>query len=182
MLKVILISGKARSGKDTLAMYLKDEAILHGKKTLIIKYADILKFVCQKYFGWNGEKDEKGRTILQQVGTNLCRDNSPDIWVNCVIEIVKGLQTEFDYVLIPDTRFPNEIKQWWGSGFDSVTVRVNRVNDDLTEYDNGLNVEQKQHPSEIMLDNYVFDWRITNNKITDLQEAAQEIFKSVEEY
>lgn len=180
MTKIILISGKARSGKDTFAMYLKDEICLHGKKPLIIRYGDILKFICKEYFNWNGEKDEIGRTLLQKIGTDLCRYNNPNIWVNCVIEIIKGLQSNYDYVLIPDTRFPNEIKEWWKTDFDSVTVRIERMNKDDTEYDNGLSEEQKQHPSETELDDWIFNYYVYNKYVTDLQNAAQGFFKEME--
>lgn len=166
--KIILISGKARSGKDTFAKIFKEDAEKDNKKCLIIKYGDILKFVCSKYFNWNGEKDEIGRTLLQQVGTNLIRKNNYDALVNCVIEIVKGLSTEFDYVLIPDVRFYNEINKWKEYGFDCVTVRIDRwyetSNGKFVLYDNGLTEEQKNHTSEIALDDYVFDYRIDNTE------------------
>ena len=42
--------------------------------------------------------------------------------------------------------------------FDVTTVRVTRPN-----YDNGLTEEQQNHESEIALDNYNFDFYITNN-------------------
>lgn len=182
MPKIILISGKARSGKDTFAMCLKNEMLLHGKRVLIIKYGDILKFVCKEYFNWNGEKDEVGRTLLQAIGTDLCRYNNPDTWVNCVVEIVKGLKSNYDYVLIPDVRFENEINNWWVTEFDSITIRMERINEDWSNYDNGLTKEQKIHPSETELDNYPFDCTIYNDSIIGLQNEAQAIFKKVEEW
>lgn len=180
MPKIILISGKARSGKDTFAMYFKAEAKIHCKRVLTIRYGDILKFVCKEYFNWNGEKNEEGRSLLQNVGTDLCRHNNPDTWVNCVIELVKGLKSNYDYVLIPDVRFPNEITKWWDTDFDSITVRINRVDEDMSDYDNGLTKEQKQHSSEVALDDWVFDYDVCNKKVTDLQDAAQWIFKESE--
>lgn len=179
MPKVILISGKARHGKDCFAQAFEGKAALNGKKCLIIKYADILKFICMKYFYWDGEKDNNGRTLLQYVGTDLARVNNPNIWVNCVIEIVKGLKTEFDYILIPDTRFPNEIQEWMGKEFDYISVRVNRLNEDKTPFDNGLSQEQKSHPSETALDGYVFDYVVNNIKLEDIVRAANDIYEEV---
>ena len=63
--RVITISGKARSGKDTTALLLKEALEKKGYRVLITHYADLLKFVCKEYFGWNGEKDEEGRTLIQ---------------------------------------------------------------------------------------------------------------------
>ena len=119
---ILLISAKAQHGKDSFAdAFIKEAQGVCGYRCLRIKYGDILKYVCKEYFGWNGEKDEVGRQMLQQVGTNLCRSNNPNIWLNCVKEIVKGLQTEYDFVLIPDCRFPNEL-DWQDTDFFTFTI------------------------------------------------------------
>lgn len=181
MPEVILISGKARHGKDTAAMVLKRYAIMNNKTALIIRYGDILKYVCKEYFGWNGEKDSKGRTLLQQVGTELVRVNNPDAWVNCVIELVKGFGNKFDYILIPDTRFPNEIEAWKDTGFKYTSLRVDRYNEDMTLFDNGLTEEQKNHLSEIALDNYQFDFKICNTDISKFTEDLEYFFNELED-
>lgn len=184
MPKVVLISGKAQSGKDTFASLFKRYAEpyeeLEDKRVLIIKYADILKFVCSQYFNWNGEKDLKGRTLLQKVGTDIARKNNPDTWVNCVIEVVKGIGDLYDYILIPDTRFPNEISKWMGSGIDYITVRIERLNSDNTPYLNNLSEEQRNHISETALDNYVFDYTIYNRNLIDLNRDVVEIYNELE--
>ena len=73
MTKFICISGKAGSGKDTAAEYLQQEIEMDGYNVLIYHYADILKFVLQRLFGWDGVKDEYGRSLLQYVGTEKVR-------------------------------------------------------------------------------------------------------------
>ena len=65
---------------------------------------------------------------------------------------------QWDYILIPDTRFPNEIEVLKAHGFDVSTVRVNRSN-----YESKLTEEQLKHPSETSLDNWDFDFYINNN-------------------
>lgn len=172
---VLLISGKAEHGKDTFAdSFIKEAQNKLGYRCLRIKYGDILKYVCKSYFGWNGEKDKVGREMLQQVGTNLCRNNNPEIWVNCVKEIVKGLQTEYDFVLVPDCRFPNEL-DWSDTDFFTFTIRINRQNEDGTPYINHLTEEQKQHPSETALDNYKFNYEIVNEKLDEINAAANAV-------
>ena len=64
---VITVSAKAQHGKDSFATAFKKIAEENENKVLIIHYGDILKYVCKQYFGWNGEKDEVGRTLLQHV-------------------------------------------------------------------------------------------------------------------
>lgn len=58
-MNVILISGKARSGKDSFANALSEILQSKNKKVLITHYADLLKYVCRQFFNWNGEKDEQ---------------------------------------------------------------------------------------------------------------------------
>lgn len=180
-MKVILISGKAQHGKDTFADFFRMVAEGNSKKCLTIKYGDILKFVARQYYNWNGEKDLPGRTLLQNLGTDIVRKNNENAWVNCVMEIVVGLRTEFDYVLIPDVRFENEIESWKDINIPSISIRINRYDSNLEPFDNKLSTKQRNHPSEISLDNYdKFDYVVKNITETDLQSEAQRIYREFE--
>jgi hypothetical protein len=108
-MKVVLISGKAKNGKDQSATILKELIEQDGKKVLILHYADLLKFICRTYFDWDGKKDDVGRFILQYVGSDIIRKQDPDFWVNFVISFLTMFPTNWNYILIPDCRFPNEI-------------------------------------------------------------------------
>ena len=163
MKKVICISAKAQHGKDTTATIMKSALEVRGNKVLVFHYADLLKYLCREYFGWNGEKDDAGRTLLQHVGTDIVRGKDPNYWVNFAVSFLKMFEDEWDYVLIPDCRFPNEVEVM-KSNFDAIHVRVVRPN-----FDGPLNDEQKKHPSETALDNYPYDELITNNtSVTNL--------------
>ena len=144
---------------------------------MVIRYADYLKFVLEKYYGWNGKKDEEGRTLLQHIGTDVCRKNNPDTWVNVVVELVKGLGDSIEYVLIPDARFENEIDCWYKEEFEVVSVRVVRLNEDGSEFDNGLTKEQKEHPSETSLDDYNPYYIVEARNLEELQESAEAILE-----
>ena len=169
-MKILCISGKARHGKDFTAENLAEDLRILGKKVLITHNADLLKFMCKNLFGWNGEKDEKGRHILQYVGTDVVRKKTPDFWVDFLISVFNLFPDEWDYVIIPDCRFPNEIEKLKESGFDVTHIRVERVNFTVgilghinIPFDNGLTEEAKSHISETALDNYPADICITNN-------------------
>ena len=95
MTHFILCSGRARHGKDTSAEIIKDNLETRGYRVLVTHYADLLKFICKNFFGWNGEKDEAGRTLLQQVGTNCIREQDPDYWVDFVANLIR---------MFPDTQ------------------------------------------------------------------------------
>ena len=62
-MKVILISGKARHGKDATAHFIKNALETDGYSVLVAHYGDLVKYICKTFFGWNGEKDDNGRTL-----------------------------------------------------------------------------------------------------------------------
>lgn len=167
-MKVVVISGHAQNGKDTTANFLEKELKDAGKKVLVAHYADLLKYICKTFFNWDGKKDERGREILQYVGTDVIRNKSPDFWVNFIVEMLTLFKDEWDYVLIPDTRFPNEIDRLKQEGFDTVHIRVLRPH-----FDNQLTEAQKNHPSETALDNTLPDLFVLNNgTLEDLDEQV----------
>lgn len=162
-LKIICISGKARSGKDTSAEYLRRIFWGDGKRVLIIHNADLLKYMCEKLFGWDGQKDERGRSLLQYVGTDVVRAKNPDFWVEFIAKVLMMFPDRWDYVIIPDVRFPNEIAYLRGAGYECVHLRVYRsAEDNMTQ-------EQRAHPSETAMDDYEVDVAINNDgSIADL--------------
>lgn len=168
-MKVVLISGKAGHGKDTLAGLLKQELEQNGNTVAVSHYADLLKFICKQFFGWNGEKDEAGRKLLQRIGTDTIRAQDPDFWVRTLAEILSLLKGFFDYVIIPDTRFPNEIT-YIKSRFDAVHIRVYRQ-----EYESLLTEEQQNHPSETALDDCEPDIPVYNYTMEELEQTAKAI-------
>lgn len=167
-MKVVLISGKAQSGKDTSANILKEIMERDNKKVLIAHYADLLKYICKTFFDWDGNKDENGRTLLQKVGTDTIRKLNPDYWVNFLAEFISMFENEWDYIIIPDTRFPNEIDLMKHYEYDVFSLRVNRI-----DFDSDLTDVQKEHLSETALDYYDFDYVI--NTITGLSFLSNEL-------
>lgn len=162
MTKIICISGKAQHGKDTTAGYIRDILTAQKKKSLIFHYADLLKFMCQKYFGWDGQKDGFGRQLLQLVGTDIIRAKNPDYWVNFAIDFIKLFDGEWDYVIIPDTRFPNELYRLEDAGFEVRHIEVIRPN-----FENGLSDEQRKHPSETAMERINPNYTIYNDGTLD---------------
>ena len=173
-MKVCCISAKARHGKDTAAEILKDYLEEKGQRVLITHYADLVKFVCTKFFDWDGNKDEKGRTLLQYVGTDVISSQQPAYWVDFTISILKFFEDKWDYVLIPDCRYPIEASRM-AEYFDTTVLRVERPN-----FDNGLTDRQKKHPSEVAMDNYHFDLILYNDKGID--EFTEKVRYFADEY
>ena len=103
-MRIVLISGKARAGKDVTAKIMEEYLLKAGKRVLITHYADFLKEFCRINYGYRGIKDTADRYILQHVGTDIVKRNNPDAWVNIMVELLRGARTEFDFVLIPEKK------------------------------------------------------------------------------
>ena len=170
-MKVLCISGHAQSGKDTSAQIIRKILWGYGEKVLITHNADLLKFICEKFFGWDGNKDERGRPMLQYIGTDVIRTQEPDFWVGFIIRILRFFPDKWDYVIIPDCRFPNEINLLRDEGFDVTHIRIERA---VTP--NGLTGEQAAHSSETALDGVAADVVIKNDgSIVDLTRACTDV-------
>lgn len=169
--KVICLTGKAGCGKDTVAVHMKRIITQAGYKACIMHYADLLKYLCSVLFGWNGEKDEAGRSLLQRIGTDVVRKQRPNFWVEFLYNIVSLFDGEWDYVLIPDCRFPNEYTHFKDKGVHTALVRVERPG-----CWSALTDEQKQHESENAMNSFPSDYTIYNNG--GLEDVAKSVIET----
>jgi hypothetical protein len=164
--KIILFSGKAESGKSTAAGITKSRIESTGYKVAKLAYGDYVKETARMLFSWNGQKDEAGRTLLQWWGTEVVRAKQPNFWVDTVIRLCSILGDMYDYILVDDARYENEITRWRG---DVTTVRVERPG-----HENRLTPEQRAHISETSLDEYPFDVRLSASTRTELEAQVAE--------
>lgn len=178
MSKVILISGKGEAGKSTFSKILKEELENYGRKSLIVPFAGYLKFVAKEYFGWSGKKDEEGRTLLQKLGTEIVRQKNPNFWVETVGRFVDLFSDEFDFFLVDDCRFPEELLYFTKNRIENLSIRIERIG-----HVNSLTEEQKKHQSEIALDNYDFDLYIyCETGIEKLREEVKNTVNNLESF
>lgn len=158
-MRIIAISGKAESGKDTIANFISKN---YGGK--IVHFADEVKHIATVTFGWDGKKDEKGRNLLQLIGDGA-RQYNKDIWVDKLLnKIENSYYKHYDYLVIPDLRYENEfdaLREFAGNmGYDITFVRVERPN-----HSNRLTEEQRNNASETSLDQCVlWDKYVVNDK------------------
>jgi|ADurb_Cas_03_Slu_FD_contig_41_2604548_length_690_multi_4_in_0_out_0_1 dephospho-CoA kinase len=109
-IQLVACIGKMQSGKDTLA-----EHLINFKR---FAFADKLKETAYM-LGWNGLKDEKGRWLLQQLGTEIGRTYDKKVWINHLLDgirtdIIQNLKTHEKSKLnfiITDCRYLNEVEE-----------------------------------------------------------------------
>lgn len=157
-MRIILISGTAGSGKDTVGEILRDAYEGDGYRVLTTHFADLVKYVSANFCGWNGVKDIAGRSILQKVGTDIVRKWNEDYWVDFLIDMLGLFGGQYDYVLIPDARFPNEVSKIKEKWPNTIHLRVERHN-----YKTHLTEEQQHHASETALETVMPDVWIKND-------------------
>lgn len=173
--KVICISGQAGHGKDTVGEIIANDLDTLGKSSVILHYADLLKFICKQCFGWDGHKDEAGRSLLQYVGTDVVRRREENFWVDYIARFLKVFDGEWNYAIIPDCRFPNECQYLKDSGFNVSHVKVIRSN-----FDTALTKSQQNHISETAMHGVTPDYTIFNSgTIADLVREVDKVTKSI---
>lgn len=153
-MKIILISGKAQHGKDTFASMLKQDLEAEGQRVLISHFGDLLKYIYKTFYGWDGDKSNpEGRAGLQRLGTDVIRKHIPNYWCDFVKFWADHVCDLYDFMIIPDVRFENEIRVF--SDYDCTKIKIQRVGD-LSD----TAIANMNHASETSLDNYT-DWDYT---------------------
>lgn len=153
-LPVILFSGPIGSGKTYLSNRLKTKLDERGIEASIISFAQPIKEIAGNFFSWDGEKNEDGRILLQQLG-DTGRNYRPTLWADYAEAHIqdKMYNTNVGCIIIDDWRFPNEYTSLLESGLYAIySIRVERY--DLSP--------DNSHISETSLSNedgynYIFD-------------------------
>ncbi len=142
------ISGKMRSGKDTVAAYLREN---YGFVRMAI--ADKLKEVAKDLFGMR--ETEKNRELLQALGRKMC-DIDKAVWAKYILD---RIPLSGPPIVITDLRFPTEYHALRALGFTFVRMSISRQTQlerlDLTEMDTAQSARLEEimnDPSETALD------------------------------
>lgn len=120
--KFIGFCGRAYSGKTTSSAFARQTV----SGAVVIPFAQRLKEIAKDVFGWDGQKDARGRRLLQLLGTEVARGYNPDFWVTAwkeeVVRTSNGVYllsgTFPRLIMADDVRFDNEaeaIKQMGGT-------------------------------------------------------------------
>ncbi len=176
-MKVIMLAGKARVGKNTFGDNLKSELEKDNLRVATTMYAKYLKMYAKEIYGWNGEEETKPRDFLQSCGNYVRIDLGKfDFFVKRMLEDIEIYLHYADIVIINDVRFPIEIemiKDVYKK--DAISILMTR------NEDNDLNEIQRKHLTEVALDEYKnYDYVIENNgTLEELNEKAIELVRSL---
>lgn len=108
--KLLGLCGYAQVGKTTTAIEVLKLCGLSGRG-LILPFAGPVKDIARQ-IGWDGEKDERGRRLLQLIGTEVGRSYDPDVWVNkWTAQVLNHWADYVPLIIADDVRFPNEVSR-----------------------------------------------------------------------
>lgn len=170
--KIIILSGKARSGKDKVADIIVNH--LKNKKVKKLSYAYYLKQYVKNISNWKGLEEDKPRKLLQTIGIDLIKNKvNNKLLINRVIEDIEVYSYFYDVIVITDARLVEEVVDIKNNYKGVITIRINR------NIDNDLTISEKNHITETNLDNYKFDYIIENND--DYENLEKSVNKIVEE-
>ena len=167
MNKIIIISGKQFSGKDTLAKILLKEL----KDFKRIGIADAIKLEYGKQKNLTFDEIEKNKPIYRNDLINLGnwgREQSPDYWLKKL--------SEMDKIIIPDIRVLFELEYFKNLG--AFTIRVN------SSYENRAKrgkIVNENDNTETALDDYTnWDYVMENNSgIEEFEAQSKELLNKL---
>lgn len=177
-IKIYILCGDARAGKDTSASIIRNTYEKNGLKAINIQISSTIKEYAKVITGWGGSDEDKPRAFLQQLGTDLIRkkiDN--DFFINRIIQDIEVYSYFYDCITISDVRFTLEVDSIKKKFKDALAIKVLRPN-----FDNGLTQEEKKHSTETGLDGYdKYDYILVNDStIENLENKIYDMLKELE--
>jgi len=170
-MKIFIVSGKARHGKDTVASMIRD--YYFDKKCINLSYGSYIKDYAMKISDWDGSDETKPRELLQHLGTEVIRNNiDENFFIKRLCDDIRVYSYYFDIITISDARFPDEIDTP-RSLFSSVCV----INVVRSNFESPLSSSQMKHRTETALDDYDnYDYVIKNDgDLDDLRDKVKVI-------
>lgn len=166
---VITLTGKARSGKDTVAQMVVDWCKKNNKAPFTLAYADQLKNMVSRNFNYSEDNKEEGRHYLQEFG-DLVRGIEEDYFVHHVWHTIDLLKNNYDVFVITDTRYENELRPFpYNLMYPIFNVYVDRDTNELGD-------KEKSHISEHMATNPNLEkFQVTIDNNGTLEDSAKQV-------
>ena len=170
---IFIIGGKAGSGKSELAKIIKKHYEKKGKKSVITEYSKYLKLYAKEMINWD-YKEPKPRKFLQDIGQYVRKDIDNKFLIDRMKQDILVYQKYFDVIIISDARFIDELEDIRNEYPDTYTIHL------INNSENNLNVKEKNHISELALDNYMgFDYTIRINTIEELNKEIEIVLEVI---
>ena len=175
---IVLVAGKARSGKGEVASYMEKILKKEGKKVILSPYTKYLKRYIAEVTGEDFDDENKPRDLLQKISSELIKKklSNPNFFIHRQQEDLSFYLYFMDVVIIPDVRFPEEIDAIKEKFSNVFSIGVKRK-----DYISTLTKEQQEDITEIALDDYHnYDIELENTSLEKLQSYVLDMIKKLE--
>lgn len=172
-MELYLIAGRAGSGKDTLATFMKEHLEQEGKNVCILRLANPLYEMAEHYFGYPNPRKEKPRSFLQTLGIEIIKEKLGKEWflVDRLSEDISILDSFFDVGIISDARLVEEMEELKRRypKLIRILIQNEKCNTSLTD-------QEKTHRTEIEAEQYSdYDEIVQNTTLEELKISAKQI-------
>lgn len=170
---IIVLSGKAKSGKNLVASYIKE--YFKENNCIEVAYAYYIKDYLKRMKKYDEQDKEKYRSLLQEFGVEfLQKEIDPIFLINRVREDINVFSYYYDVIIVTDARLINEIKMPKEEFERVITIRI------TIDKDSPLTPSEQKHITETGLDDYLdFDYIIENND--SLEKLKNKVIKIMDE-
>ena len=167
-IKVLIVYGVARSGKDLFVDYLKEHNPHIEKHSTV----GTIKSIAKEHFGWSGKKTFKDRKFLSDL-KNLWTeyDDGPFLEiVNHVKLMEHGFLKDPDPILAVFVREPKEIQKIKDEFSDAIAVLVQRPGIEVPDNMADQNVEDFNYDYILVNDSTLDEFKLTASTFHQLIE------------
>ena len=181
---LVAFSGRAASGKSTLARAVSARLSASGRPALVVSFAEPIKKEVWEKYGLTKE-DLGGREAIIRQGDQR-RLDQPLYWCRKLLPIIESAQAEGISVIVDDLRFPAEASFLRARGFYLVRVVAPAALREFRLEADGQDpaFAYSKHPTETALAGWSgFDLRIYRSalrRITENSERAHDIVSLID--
>ncbi len=154
--KIFMVSGKAGTGKNTISNIIKE---FYGASAIEISFSYYIKDYAKRISNWDGREETKPRELLQNLGIELVRNKiNPRLFISRTLEDIEVFSYFYDVIIISGGRLVEELESIKSIYPNSISIGV------VSNKGNNLTEKEKNHFTEIALDNYNnYDYKVINN-------------------
>lgn len=158
-MKVIIINGSNRVGKDKFVKYFDKNT---KGKIFEISTVDHIKAAAIQYFDWDGKKTDEARQFLVDIKQACIKFNNGPF--NYVINEIEENGGEYNFIHVREPEEIQKFKDYYED--DLITVLIRRDDRYVADNEADSNVE-----------NYEYDYYIDNNGVEE--DLEQEVIKFI---
>jgi hypothetical protein len=187
MKKLILISGKARSGKDSAANYLMEHFNNVSQMDITGQLKAELAFLLGKDITWIDQNKDTTffdgasvRSMLQRFGNDIIKKILfKDYWLQERLSRINELE---GVILLSGVRMAREVeyfqKNFQGADKRVITLKIIRLDKDGNEFC-GLNEIDRFHITETDVDRIEADYTIKSSNLEELYSKLSVFYNTV---